>query len=82
MTEAVVSEFMTPRPLEWNGNPNVPRADLVVPVVKTDGEAKKSGEGEGEMTKSALKKQAKLAQIAQKKAEKEAAKAAAKEAST
>lgn len=78
-TLEVVSEFMASRPLEWTGNPNVPRADLVVPVTKkVDGE--KPVEGEGGMTKSALKKQAKLQEIERKKAEKAAAKEAAAQA--
>jgi tryptophanyl-tRNA synthetase len=79
VTDEVVNEFMAARPLEWKGNPKVPRADLVVPVSKpVDGEAKPA-EGSGGMTKNALKKLAKQAQVAQKKAEKEAAKAAGKD---
>ncbi|KFH47934.1 Tryptophan--tRNA ligase, cytoplasmic-like protein [Hapsidospora chrysogenum ATCC 11550] len=79
VTDEVVNEFMAARPLEWKGNPKVPRADLVVPVSKpVDGEAKPA-EDSGGMTKNALKKLAKQAQVAQKKAEKEAAKAAGKD---
>ena len=37
MTDAVVDEFMATRPLEWKGNPRVPRADVVVPVVEAEG---------------------------------------------
>lgn len=79
MTDATVDDFMAVRPLEWKGNPKVPRADLVVPVSKPAGEDKKPPEGEGELSKSAQKKLLKQAQNAQKKAEKEVAKAAAKE---
>ncbi|KAK5990294.1 Tryptophanyl-tRNA synthetase [Cladobotryum mycophilum] len=81
VTDEVITQFMTKRPLEWSGNPKVPRADLVVPVVKTDGADAGSGEGGGEkLTKNQLKKLLKEQQIAQKKAEKEAAKAASKTA--
>lgn len=70
MTDEVVKEFMAIRPLEWQGNPNVPRADLVVPVVKAD-EATAPAEGGAEkLTKNQLKKLLKEQQIAAKKAEK------------
>lgn len=77
VTDAVVDEFMSPRPLEWKGNPKVPRADLVVPVTKPDGEASgdKPAEGDGAMTKNQLKKLQKQQQNAKKKEEKAAAKA-------
>jgi tryptophanyl-tRNA synthetase len=71
VTDEVVKEFMAIRPLEWQGNPKVPRADLVVPVVKAD-EAAADGSAEGgeKMTKNQLKKLLKEQQIAAKKAEK------------
>jgi tryptophanyl-tRNA synthetase len=69
-----VDEFMSTRPLEWQGNPKLPRADLIVPVIKQGSETA-AAEGSGEMTKSQMKKLAKLEQAAQKKAEKAAAKA-------
>lgn len=76
VTDAVVDEFTKTRPLEWNGNPKVPRADLVVPVTKAaDGDAS-AGAADGAPTKNALKKQAKLEKIAREKAEKAAAKEA------
>ncbi|KOS18536.1 Tryptophan--tRNA ligase [Escovopsis weberi] len=83
-TEEVVTQFMTKRPLSWNGNPRVQRADLVVPVVSKAeegaGAAGPEGAAEGEkMTKNQLKKLLKEQQIAQKKAEKEAAKLKQKE---
>ncbi|KAI9904657.1 hypothetical protein N3K66_001186 [Trichothecium roseum] len=74
VTDAIVDEFMSARPLEWQGNPKVPRADLVVPVTKTEGVT--GEEGTGEVSKNQLKKLEKQRQAAEKKAEKEAAKAA------
>lgn len=77
VTDAIVDEFMRTRPLEWKGNPKVPRADLVVPVTKAaDGDAKDASAADGAPTKNALKKQAKLEKIAREKAEKAAAKEA------
>lgn len=73
---------MSVRPLEWKGNPNVPRADLVVPVTKpADGVASANAAGtSGEMSKNQMKKLLKEQQTAAKKAakakEKEAAEAA------
>lgn len=64
---------MSARPLEWNGNPKVPRADLVVPVGKDDGA---QGKGDGEISQSQLKKLAKMKQNEEKKAAKAAEKAA------
>ncbi|KAI6785724.1 Tryptophan--tRNA ligase [Emericellopsis cladophorae] len=77
VNEDVVNEFMATRPLEWAGNPNVPRADLVVPVKAEGGESKEGGEvGDGKLSKNAQKKLLKEQKLAQQKAEKEAAKAA------
>ena len=67
---------MSTRPLEWQGNPKVKRADLVVPVASGDANDAEKAEGSGELTKNQQKKLAKQAQVAQKKAEKEAAKTA------
>ncbi|TQS31976.1 hypothetical protein Golomagni_07726, partial [Golovinomyces magnicellulatus] len=55
--DEVVDQFMSTRPLEWNGNPKVPRADLVVPV-SADGGASGAAaqEDDGEMTLSQRKK--------------------------
>lgn len=75
MTDEVVNHFMASRPLEWQGNPKVPRADLVVPI-SSEGDEGQVAKGDGEMTKSALKKQARLEKIAKEKAEKAAAKEA------
>ncbi|KJZ79012.1 Tryptophan--tRNA ligase [Hirsutella minnesotensis 3608] len=77
VTDAVVDEFMAIRPLQWNGNPKVPRADLVVPVTKPhEGGAEGAGAGSEKMSKNQLKKLLKEQQIAQKKAEKAKEKAA------
>lgn len=79
--EDVVKNFMSVRPLEWAGNPRVPRADLVVPVVAQGGAAGEgAAEGDGKLSKNALKKIEKEKQIAAKKAAQQAereAKAAA-----
>lgn len=79
MTDAVVDEFMSVRPLEWQGNPKVPRADIVVPGTTASAEA---GEGasDGKMTKSQQKRMLKEQQTAAKKAEKAAAREKAKDA--
>ena len=82
VTDEVVKQFMAVRPLEWQGNPKVPRADLVVPEIKADETAAPTEGGPEKMTKNQLKKLLKEQQIAAKKAEKakqkeeEAAKAA------
>lgn len=73
VTDTVVSEFMSVRSLEWQGNPKVPRADRVVPVVTDAGG--ETTEGDGKISKSQQKKALKEQQVAAKKAEKEAAKA-------
>ncbi|KAL1897214.1 tryptophan--tRNA ligase [Ceratocystis pirilliformis] len=75
VTEEVVSTFMAPRPLQWGGNPKVPRADLVVPVVASSiSTTPTAGEntegGDGKMTKNQLKKLQKLKQQEEKKAAK------------
>ncbi|KAM3439251.1 hypothetical protein MY4824_002780 [Beauveria thailandica] len=79
-TDDVVAQFMAVRPLEWQGNPRVPHADLVVPVAgaasAAEGSAAAEG-GDGKLTKNQMKKLLKEQQIAAKKAEKEAAKAKA-----
>lgn len=67
---------MAVRPLEWAGNPKVPRADLVVPVTAAAGGEGAAGEagGDGKLTKNQLKKLEKERQIAAKKAAKAQAK--------
>ncbi|KAH6606655.1 tryptophanyl-trna synthetase [Trichoderma cornu-damae] len=71
VTDEVVGQFMAIRPLEWQGNPKVPRADLVVPEMKADEAAAASADGGAEkLTKNQLKKLLKEQQIAAKKAEK------------
>lgn len=75
VTDEIVNEFMSARPLEWNGNPKVPRTDLVVPVTN-DGAADGGKDGNGEISKSQQKRLLKQKQNEEKKA----AKAAEKEA--
>lgn len=83
--EDIVKNFMSVRPLEWKGNPKIPRADLVVPVNKAgSGDAGAGGSGDGQLSKNALKKIEKEKAIAEKKAaqqrEREAKAAAAAQA--
>ncbi|PHH84682.1 hypothetical protein CDD83_1551 [Cordyceps sp. RAO-2017] len=81
VTEAVVDEFMSARPLEWKGNGRVPRADLVAPVIGSAEGKAEGGEGaDGKLSKNQLKKLLKEQQIAQKKAEKAKGKGAEGEA--
>lgn len=68
--EDIVKNFMSVRPLEWKGNPKVPRADLVVPVT-TASSGDVAAAGDGQLSKNALKKIAKDKAIADKKAEKQ-----------
>lgn len=75
VNDEVVDKFMAVRPLEWQGNPKVPRADIVVPTTKPSDEAA----GDGKMSKNEQKRILKEQQLAARKAEKAAAKAAAKE---
>lgn len=84
VTSETVASFMAQRKLEWQGNPKVPRADLIVPVSKPEGasgDAAAAGEGgDGKLTKNQMKKILKEQQIAAKKAEKAKEKAAKEEA--
>ncbi|KAG6260718.1 tryptophan--tRNA ligase [Claviceps purpurea] len=83
VTDAVVDEFMSVRPLEWAGNPNVPRADLVAaaaPNHSSDGTASATADASaapGEMSKNQMKRLLKEQQTAAKKAAKEKEKEAA-----
>ncbi|KAG5985783.1 tryptophan--tRNA ligase [Claviceps pusilla] len=75
VTDAVVDDFMSVRPLEWRGNPKVPRADLIVPVAKQAGDGADAGSADaggapGEMSKNQMKKLLKEQQTAAKKAAK------------
>ncbi|KAG8419914.1 tryptophan--tRNA ligase [Metarhizium acridum] len=81
VSDAVVDEFMSVRPLEWKGNPRVPRADLVVPVTGAADGATPAGDaaGAGELSKNAMKKLLKEQRIAAKKAQKAKEKEAATE---
>ncbi|KAI0009590.1 tryptophanyl-tRNA synthetase [Xylariaceae sp. FL0662B] len=77
VTEEVVDQFMSVRPLKWGGNP---RAQRTVPILE-NGPVQPEGEGgEVKLTKNQLKKIEKEKQIAAKKAAKAAEKEAAKSA--
>lgn len=70
VTDEVMREFMSPRPLEWKGNP---RAPVVIPVVaESNTEIPGSGANSEnqEMTQNQKKKLAKLKMIEEKKAAK------------
>lgn len=69
VTDAVVDEFMSIRPLEWKGNPKAPRADLVVTDAKPGEDGGEAGSGE--LSKNQLKKMLKEQKVAQKKAAKD-----------
>ncbi|KAF2007643.1 tryptophanyl-tRNA synthetase [Amniculicola lignicola CBS 123094] len=76
VTDEILEVFMTPRKLEWNGNPN-PTKPKKVESGKQKGSAEevaKVDENGQPLTKNAMKKAAKLAEIERKKKEKEAAK--------
>jgi len=78
VTDEVVEQFMSRRPLKWGGNPN-PVVTVSTTEVKADGTGKDAGEGEGaggevKMTKNQLKKLQKMKQTAEKKAQKLAGK--------
>jgi tryptophanyl-tRNA synthetase len=45
VTDAVVRQFMTPRKLEWKGNPNPKPRPKVEPPTPAEGKSKKSKKG-------------------------------------
>ena len=71
---------MTVRKLEWQGNPNVPRADLAIRE-KTFGDqsAAAAAVDHGKVTKNQLKKMLKAQQVAKQKEDKQKEKAEAKD---
>lgn len=73
VTDEMLEEFMRARPLEWKGNPNPTK-----PKVEEKKEEKADGpmlDADGKpMTKNAMKKALKMAEVERKKKEKEAAK--------
>lgn len=75
VTDEMLKEMMSPRPLKWKGNP---RAPVVVPVAAEKPDSAMPAEG-GELTQNQKKKLAKLKAIEEKKAQK-AKERAAKEA--
>lgn len=70
VTEEIMREFMTPRKMEFTGNPNPTKP--AEPTTKSEGEKTEKKEGKHELTKG----ERKALKIAEKKAEKEAEKLA------
>lgn len=79
VTDEVVKEFMTPRPLEWKGNPKVPMVVLTKQPVADNGVGSTAGATgqEGKLTKNQEKKLLKQKQIEEKKLQKQREKEAA-----
>ncbi|KAF1936863.1 tryptophanyl-tRNA synthetase [Clathrospora elynae] len=76
VTDEILEDFLRPRKLEWRGNPNPTKPKNEKPDEKTEGGSVLDADGKP-MTKNAMKKAAKMAEIERKKKEKEAAAAAA-----
>ncbi|CBY01275.1 similar to tryptophanyl-tRNA synthetase [Plenodomus lingam JN3] len=71
--DEVLEQFLRPRKLEWKGNPNPTKPKIEKPEEKK-GDDKPTLDADGNpMTKNAMKKAQKLAEIERKKAEKAAA---------
>jgi tryptophanyl-tRNA synthetase len=68
-TDEVLKEYMTPRKLEWKGNPNAKRPE---PKKEAEEASKGSAEGDQGPSKASLKKAAKKAAADKAKAEKSA----------
>lgn len=76
VTDEVLDEFLRPRKLEWRGNQNPTKPKSEEPKEETGGSTL---DADGKpMTKNAMKKAAKMAEVERKKKEKEAAAAATK----
>ncbi|KAH7117437.1 tryptophanyl-tRNA synthetase [Dactylonectria macrodidyma] len=69
VTDETVKGFMTPRALQWQGNPKVPRSDVTVPVGEGVQNTPESEEP-GKLSKNQMKKLLKEQQIVEKKAKK------------
>jgi tryptophanyl-tRNA synthetase len=72
VTDEILNEFLRPRKLEWKGNPNPTKPKEEKPEEKTEGGPMLDEDGKP-MTKNAMKKAAKLAEVERKKKEKAAA---------
>ena len=79
VTDEVLDEFLRPRKLEWKGNPNPTKPKLEQPAQDTESGGPMLDADGKPMTKNAMKKAAKMAEVERKKKEKEAAAAAAKQ---
>ncbi|KAH7130169.1 hypothetical protein B0J11DRAFT_245764 [Dendryphion nanum] len=73
VTDEILEEFLTPRQLQWNGNPKVPKPAKSVVEEKKDGDVPTLGEDGKPLTKNQQKKLLKLQEQEKKKAEKAAA---------
>jgi tryptophanyl-tRNA synthetase len=76
VTDEVLDEFLRPRKLEWKGNPNPTKPKLEQPAQDTESGGPMLDADGKPMTKNAMKKAAKMAEVERKKKEKEAAAAA------
>jgi tryptophanyl-tRNA synthetase len=72
VTDEVLEEFLRPRRLEWKGNPNPTKPELEQPKETTQDGPTLDADG-NPMTKNAIKKAAKMAELERKKKEKAAA---------
>ncbi|KAI1496784.1 tryptophanyl-tRNA synthetase [Biscogniauxia marginata] len=80
VTDEVVKNFMSVRPLKWGGNPKVQRTVPVVENSAAKAEGAGAEGGDGKLTKNQLKKIEKEKMVAAKKAAKAAEKEAAAKA--
>ena len=77
VTDEILEEFLRPRKLEWKGNPNPTKPKAAKAEEKIESGPSLDEDGKP-MTKNAMKKAAKMAELERKKKEKEAAAAAKK----
>jgi tryptophanyl-tRNA synthetase len=73
VTDEMLDEFLRPRKLEWKGNPNPTKPKLEQPPQDTESGGPTLDADGKPMTKNAMKKAAKMAEVERKKKEKEAA---------
>ncbi|KAM3076524.1 tryptophan--tRNA ligase [Clarireedia jacksonii] len=71
VTDEIVKDFMSVKPLQWGGNPNV-KAAAASSTENADTKTGEAGEGTGKLTKNQEKKLAKQRMIEEKKAAKAA----------
>jgi tryptophanyl-tRNA synthetase len=73
VTDEMLDEFLRPRKLDWKGNPNPTKPKLEQPAQETESGGPTLDADGKPMTKNAMKKAAKMAEVERKKKEKEAA---------